>query len=582
MAELRRLIAYHDDLYYRKAKPEISDRDYDLLKLELDELLERFPELAEETNPVGVGDDRTGRFADASHRVPMLSLRKAYEKADLERFVESVQMPGNVGLEILVEPKLDGVALSVVYVEGRLDRAITRGNGRIGENVTQNVLAMSLLPERLLSANPPELVEIRGEVFVSRKAFYDFNVRRMEMGEEPFSLPRSLVAGSLKLESAQEASGRPLSFLAFGIGAYLPEDDNPMSQLSLYQRFAAWGVPALEVFRIARSNSELEKLIHEVNSERGLYPFYTDGLVLKINDIRRQRELGSSTSYPNWAIACKFRENHVRTKLLGVDVQIGRTGRITPVAQLEAVEVDGSLVRRAALHSFQAIAELDLRIGDMVVLEKAGAVIPSVLRVDLSFRDSDCRIVVPPKECPWCGTYLIEPSSKGYPSCPNWYCDGRVQRRLEHFVSRQGVFIRGIGPATIRALRSSGAIDRASDFYRLDSKRLIEALGVSDVSAQKIQEAINETRTAELWRFIAGLSVPDLGEKGSKELALAVGSLDVLSKLDPSCLETEEGMEKWNLSSIAARSLKRSLEQTDLRATINDLLDQGVNPQVRR
>lgn len=527
LAALREEIAYHDDLYYRKAAPEISDAEYDDLKRELRRLESLIPA---ESIPEKVGDDRTGKGREIRHGKPMLSLEKAYSDEELKAFYERVaSFSGGQDIAFWVEPKVDGMAISVVYENGEFSRALTRGNGRVGELVSENALMIANLPRRLGGESVPERVEMRGEVFVGFSDFRKLNERRLEAGEVPFAHPRSVAAGAMKLIDRAEVGERSLSVVFFGYGAFESSRGEPESQSTFYARAMEWGLPVLEVSRRVKGFDELRAVVGELANGRAVYPFPTDGLVVKVDDVSLRSRLGDGSAAPRWAIALKFETKRVETRLLGVTVQVGRTGLLTPVAELEPVTLSGSEIARASLHNAGVVERLGLGIGDVVYLEKAGEIIPNVVGVNAAKRGDGIVPYVCPVKCPSCGAAVEERGARRY--CRNRECPEQVCRRIEHFASSRALGIAGLGPATIAKLVASGALADVSELYSLRLEDFETAgLGMG-VSARKLLLEIERSRNAELWRVLVGLGIPGIGESRAKALATALGDLEAFAGL---------------------------------------------------
>ncbi len=530
LLQLRAEIAYHDDLYYKKAAPEISDAEYDALKRELRRLEALYPEAAVEES---VGDDRAGRFPEVEHLVPMLSLEKAYSESELSAFHERISAEaGTDDVVYSVEPKMDGMAISVVYENGVFARALTRGDGVKGEDISENALQIAGLPRRLSGVGFPRRVELRGEVFVRFEDFREVNAERLEAGEEAFSHPRSMAAGSAKLGDPQAVAGRRLSVVFFGLGAFDAEEAPPATQAEFYERAKEWGLPVLEAVVEVRGEAALLRAVEGMQQERLALPYPTDGTVVKVDSLALQRLLGASRSAPHWALAYKSSGRYVETRLLGVRFQVGRSGALTPVAELEAVELAGSTVQRASLHNFAELERLDLRVGDSVYLEKAGEIIPQVVGVDFAKREPESRSLNLPENCPFCGRALFSEAGRAKVYCPNEACPERVKRRLEHFVSRGAVAMEGWGPATVGGLVDKGYVSDIADLYQVDAAVLAELEHVGEESAEQLLRAREESKEQELWRVVYGLGIPGIGEVRARRIATRLHGLEELAGLE--------------------------------------------------
>lgn len=538
LAELRAALARHDVLYHQKATPEISDAAYDKLKRELRALEAKEPELA----AVGVasaeiGDDRTGLFPTHRHRLPMLSLDKAYTQGELNAFhARLVKRLGQPSLAYVVEPKIDGLAISVTYEHGTLVRAVTRGNGFEGDDITVNARLIRGLPRQLNLTSPagpaprpwPERIELRGEIYVTFAEFERINADRETAGEPLFAHPRSLAAGTVRQRVATEVMRRNLDIVFYGIGACEPAAMRPPTQHDLHEWFRSWGVPGLKSYQRARDAEGLWSTIEAVKRARSQFPFPTDGVVIKVDDVRWQNELGESESAPRWAIAYKFPPERTETELLAITVQVGRTGVLTPVAELAPVTLAGTTVARATLHNRDEILRKDIRVGDFVYVEKAGEIIPAITGVNLARRT---EVTIPytfPKHCPACMSPTIEDALASAVRCANEACPAQLRRRLEHFASKAGVAITGLGPAMIEALVAAERVHDIPDLYHLKVEDVIAAGVKGEKSAERLLTAIERSRQAELWRFIHGLGLPQVGAARARELAGKYGSLAAL------------------------------------------------------
>ncbi len=539
----------HDELYFKKAAPEISDAAYDALKREeraLEKILSPGVSSADQAAAgSGLGDDRTGAFPTREHREPMLSLEKAYTEAELRAFLTGVQrVLGRDDGVWVVEPKFDGLAISVTYEGGRLVHAVTRGDGQRGDDVTANVLTIDSVP-RALPAGCPDVVEIRGEVYMDYAEFARINAERDEAGEEPFAHPRNLAAGTLKQKDPGEVAQRKLSAVFYGLGAWQGSPPVPETQQALHGLIRAWGLPGIVRTVVAANAEDVWAAVEGFGRERAALPFPTDGVVVKIDSRIAQLRLGASDEAPRWAVAYKYPPQRVTTRLTAITLQVGRSGVVTPVAELEPVAIGGTSISRATLHNADEIARRDLRIGDVVYVEKAGEIIPAITGVDLSRRAPDSVAFTFPKNCPSCETTLVRADGEAAERCPNGRCPAQVRRRIEHFASSSGVGINGLGPVLIGKLVNAGKVADVADLYRL--KR------ADGVSANVLAE-IERSRRAELGRFIFGLGLPGIGSKGAAELATRYGSLSALAQ--------SEGLD------------------AESRALIAELVALGVDPQL--
>lgn len=515
IAELRQEVARHDDLYFRQATPAISDFEYDLLKAKLLRLEALFPEAAEKAVAIGpVGDDRMDGFTRFRHVVPMLSLDKAMSLEDLAAFHRRmVRELGKEEVFYQVEPKFDGVAVSLIYEMGHLVRAVTRGNGVEGDEITANLRATGVLPERLrsdLGAVIPERVELRGEVFMSFLEFDRIQRERSAAGEEGFANPRNLAAGTVKLTDPAEAGERRLELVVFGWGEWLPEAECPPDLDSFQRKLQKWGLLGVSEIREARGWHELQAAVSEVERSRNELGFPIDGAVVKVASVAEQDLLGLGTTAPKWAIAVKFPPKRAMTRLLGITLQVGRSGVLTPVAELEPVLLSGTTVSRATLHNAAEIERLDLRIGDFVQVEKAGEIIPAIVGVDVEQRRDGSERFAWPSHCPVCGGNLLREEGQAAILCVNEECPARIARWVEHFASALG--IRGLGPSTAGIL-VEGGLRSPGDLYARNWE------GIGGRRGEQLQAAVEESRNADWEQVVWGIGIPGVGQRRAEGVA---------------------------------------------------------------
>ena len=535
---LRREIAQSDALYFKQATPEISDFAYDQLKRELADLEAAFPQLSESGGPRSpVGDDRTGIFPVCFHREPMLGLDKTYSESDLRAFLGRLgRQIGREDFPVVVEPKIDGFAVSVTYEHGQLVRVVTRGNGAEGDDITANALTIRSLPRelRLMTAggapNPmPELIELRGEIYMTWAEFERINRAREAADEPVFAHPRNLAAGTARLLDPREVAARRLEIVFYGWGACEPETMRPATQHDFHEQARAWGLPTLEKYWIAHGADEMWAAVKGFEQARRNLTFPADGAVVKLDTVAWRREVGETDHAPRWAMAFKFAPERGETRLLGITVQVGRTGLLTPVAELAPVRLAGSTVARATLHNREAIARLDLRIGDSIYIEKAGEIIPAVGGVNLAKRPPGSQPYVFPNACPACGMAVVQLEGEAAVRCPNSACPAQVRQRILHFASKACIGIDGLGPATIDTLVTNGRVCSVADLYRLRSEDLLVPGRDRKKAADSLLAAIERSKRAELWRFIHGLSIPHVGAVAARDLARRFGSLPALA-----------------------------------------------------
>lgn len=574
IAELRDEIARHDDLYHRQAAPVISDFEYDLLKQEWNALTSAHPHLVRIVPPAPpVGDDRTEGFATVRHRLPMMSLDNTYNRAELADFdARLTRLLGTHPLGYVVEPKIDGLAISLTYVKGSLTRAVTRGNGAEGDDVTRNVVTIASLPRQLAGADHPPFMEIRGEVYMTIAEFERLNALRLEEGQPLFMNPRNLAAGTLKLLDASLVSQRRLEIVLYGLG-YV-EGALPSRQSELAALFTSWGLPAVSHLGVAHGFEAVWERIAEFDRIRHSLPFQTDGAVIKLDRRDLQEAAGATSKAPRWAIAYKFAPERAETVLRRIVLQVGRTGTLTPVAELEPVLLGGSTVARATLHNEDEIRRKDIREGDVVLVEKAGEVIPAVVGVRVDLRPADrppfdfaARVAAlgliaerSPEEAAW---KLLAGAE-----------EERIRRRVMHFVSRSAMDIAGLGEANVEQLVSRRLVREPADLYSLSREQILDLDKFAGKSADNLLAAIAVSKTPELWRLIHGLGIPNVGLRTARDLARNFHRLESLRTASGAELERVEG-----IGPVVAASLTSFFADPAQSAHLDRLLAAGVSPQ---
>ncbi len=546
IAELRVEVARHDELYYRRARPEIADFDYDRLKAELATLEARFPEEAAaagaETPTARVGDDRAEGFARVKHRLAMTTLDNTYDEAEMREFhARLAKALGADELAYTVEPKIDGVAVSLTYERGRLTRAVTRGDGEEGDDVTANVRTIRGLPDTLAGEGAPNVIEIRGEIYLRDEEFRRINQVQEEAGEAPYANPRNLAAGTLKLLDSRLVAARRLEIVLYGLG--FQSSAFCASQTEYHALLRAWGLPVIEAFRSVRGIDAVWAAIGELDVLRRGFVYATDGAVVKLDSFEQQRhpkigfrgmtaegqaEAARKLS-PRWACAYKFAPDRAETRVRDITIQVGRTGALTPVAELEPVFLAGTTVKRATLHNADEIARKDVRIGDAVLVEKAGEIIPAVVAVLVEQRPAGSAPYAFPTSCPACRTAAVRGEGEVVWRCPNPACPEKVRRRIEHFASKNGVDIDGLGEEVVALLLERSIIHSIPDVFRLRLDDLLPLKKSGEVWAANLIAAIDARRRADLWRVINGLGIPQVGAAAAKDLARVFRSLEALA-----------------------------------------------------
>jgi DNA ligase (NAD+) len=589
IADRRALVARHDELYYRRAKPEITDQEYDRLKRELADLEAKYPEAARAAGAASptasVGDDRAEGFQTYRHRQAMQSLDNTYSEAELREFHgRLVRLLGREDLGYAVEPKIDGLAVSLTYEKGRFVRAVTRGNGVEGDDVTANALTIHSLPRELKKSKAmpfPDVVEVRGEVFLTLAEFQRINLGREEAALEPYANPRNLAAGTLKQLDAREVASRRLEIVLYGMGACAPVSAGGETQSGYGARLRAWGLPTVEKSWAVQGIDAVWAAVEELDRLRDKFAYATDGAVIKLDSFAQQREAGHTSKAPRWAMAYKFAAERAETKLLAITIQVGRTGVLTPVAELEPVILAGTTVARATLHNRDEIARKDIRVGDTVSLEKAGEVIPAVIAVNLSRRPPHCAPYVFPEKCPACGTRVVQLDGEVALRCPNYDCPVQVRRRVRHFASKACVDIDGLGEAMVDQVVEEKWVESAADIYRLKRADLLTLGKDVEKSTDNLLAAIERSKGTELWRFVHGLGIPHVGAASAKDLATRFGGLEALASAR---LEDFLGEKKASLiagiGETMAQAIVTHFNQPRNRTLVAELIELGVNPPV--
>ncbi len=541
--ELRAELDQHNYRYHVLDEPSIPDVEYDRLFHELKALEAENPHLVTPDSPTQrVGSAALSAFTQVRHEIPMLSLGNAFEETDMlefdRRVNEGLDLPAaSKKVEYSCEPKLDGLAVSLLYQNGALVRGATRGDGTTGEDISVNVRTVRNIPLKLHGKGWPETLEVRGEVFMSKAGFERLNASQLEVGGKTFANPRNAAAGSLRQLDSKITANRPLEFCCYGIGQV--SHDIADSHTGNLQQLKEWGMPISREMKIAHGIEDCLKYYHDIGEKRLSLPYEIDGVVFKVNSIASQRELGFRAREPRWAIAHKFPAMEELTELLDVEFQVGRTGAVTPVARLKPVKVAGVTVANATLHNMDEVARLGLMIGDTVIIRRAGDVIPQVVQVVQERRPTDARAVEIPQTCPVCGsqverTQLIKRSkgketiSEGavYRCVGRLACGAQLKQAIIHYVSRRAMDIEGLGDKTIEQLVDEKLIGSPADLYKLKYEQIIDLEGFADISSKKLLKAIDDSKQPTLARFIYALGIPDVGEETAKVLARSLGSLD--------------------------------------------------------
>ena len=570
IAELRREIEAHNRRYYEESAPTISDREYDALYRELKDLEEAFPKLRTADSPTQqIGDKPLKAFGQITHRVPMLSLDNTYSEEEVMDFYRRIErLLPNKKIPVVIEPKVDGVAVSLLYENGQLRYAATRGDGTVGDDITQNILTIRSVP-RHLKGDVPKVLEVRGEAYLNKTGFAKLNVERREAGLPEFANPRNAAAGSLKQLDPAIAAKRPLGLVCYGTG--LIEGLKLDKHSELFALLKKLGLPGSEKWWVADSVEEILGAIHELDKIRHDFAYQTDGAVAKVDSFSQREVLGYTAKSPRWAIAFKYEAERVETRLLDIFVQVGRTGTLTPVAALEPVLVSGSTVSRATLHNEEEIARKDIRIGDTVLIEKAGEVIPAVVSVRTDLRKGSEKKFRMPKNCPECGSAVVKDEGQVAVRCVNSQCPAQVRRRIEHFASRGAMDIEGFGEAVVNQLVQQKLLADIGDIYSLKGETLLELERMGEKSVANLLEAIERSKSRPLWRLLFGLGILHVGVSASRALADHFPNLDAIA-----AGSVEELQQIPDVGEVVGRSIHEFFREPHNLAVIEKLRSAGL------
>lgn len=573
MRELETLLEHYNYKYYVENSPEVSDFEFDRLLRELQDLEAKHPSDADPNSPTRrVGSDLTSEFESVEHRYPMQSLANTYSSEELGEWIDRiVKELGEV--EFVVELKFDGTAISLCYEHGRLLRAVTRGDGRRGDDVTNNVRTIGSVPLKLRGEGYPDIFEIRGEIIMPYASFERLNREREAAGEAPMANPRNAAAGTLKQQSSQVVARRGLDCTLYHIAG----DNLPYTtHAEMLSAARDWGFKISDHTAICRSREEVEKFIAYWDTERKRLPYATDGIVIKVNDYALQRTLGSTAKAPRWAVAYKFQAERALTRLISVDFQVGRTGAVTPVANLEPVQLAGTVVKRASIHNADQIAALDIRLGDMVYVEKGGEIIPKITEVELSERPADSKPFEYITHCPECGSELVRYEGEAKHFCPNSAeCKPQILGRIVHFVSRKAMDIEGLGGETIELLWQNGLIKDIADIYDLNPQQLAQLPRLGDRSAANILEGVRISKEVPFERVLFALGIRFVGETTAKYLASHFRTLDAIAEAT-----TEELAEAEEVGEKIAIAITEYFTNEHNRSIVERLRAAGLNFEI--
>ncbi len=573
IAELARL----DHAYYVQDQPLLPDIEYDKLFRELLEIEAQHPDWVQLDSPSQrVGGNASALFTEVKHYTPMLSLNNALTQDEAQAFdkrcAEGLERDC---VEYAVELKFDGLAISLWYEEGVLKKAATRGDGYTGEDVTANVLTIKSIPLRLNTPRPPQFIEVRGEVFMSHHAFKQLNQQAIARGDKTFANPRNAAAGSLRQLDPQVTATRPLSFFSYGVGA-VQGWVVPKSHSELMETYMSWGLPVCEYRQVVRGFDGLLAFYDQIGKIRDQLPYDIDGVVYKVNSRTEQDELGFVSRAPRFAVAHKFPAQEALTRLLGIDVQVGRTGAITPVARLEPVVVGGVTVTNATLHNEDEIRRKDVRIGDIVIVRRAGDVIPEVVSVVKEQRSSELTAFVMPSQCPICGSHIERPVDEAIARCTGGlFCQAQRKQALLHFAQRKAMDIEGLGDKLVDQLVDQQIIKTPADLYRLGFMSLVQLERMGEKSAQNLLASIEKSKKTTLARFIFALGIRHVGETTGKDLAQHFQSIDALITAS-----YEQLLEVKDVGPTVAQSIIEFMAESHNREVIEALIASGIECQV--
>lgn len=585
---LRTELARHSRLYHELDTPEIDDADYDRLFRELQELERQWPEFVTPDSVTSkVGSAPSKQFKPVKHTVLMLSLQNAMDEAEFLAFDERTRKLLSVDIvDYVIEPKIDGLSAELVYENGLLTLASTRGDGAVGEDITLNVRTIGDVPDRISDAHreshdlplfsesvpgQPDVVEIRGEIYMPTQPFRLMNQERVEKGMSPFANPRNAAAGSVRQLDPSVTASRPLSFFAYSVGRF--EDSSVHSQWELLGRLKGWGFKVSSLARRVSGPKAVLTVFQELGTMRDELPFEIDGAVVKVDSFEQQNRLGEISRSPRWAIALKFPPRREKTRVVNITVQVGRTGVLTPVAELEPVQVAGVTVRRATLHNEDEIRRKDIRIGDIVEVQRAGDVIPEVVRAVGEERTGNEIMFVMPGQCPSCGDPVGRVEGETAWRCTNISCPAQFREHVIHFASKRAMNIDGLGEKLIDQLIDAGLVQDIADIYRLNVESLAALERMGTKSARNIVDAIDASRSRPLGAFINALGIRQVGETTARDLAATFGSIQALADAS-----AEKLQEIQDVGPVVAESIRQFFDSPHNTATIAALAAAGVNP----
>ena len=569
---LRAEIRYHDRLYYVESRPEISDLDYDRLLQRLKQLEMEHPDLIAPDSPTQrVGDAPVAYLTQVAHRVPMLSIDNTYSLAELREFgARTAKLLEGESIEWVVELKVDGVAVALIYEDGLLARALTRGNGVVGDDITHNVRTVADVPLRLCGGDVPAVLEVRGEVYMTNTDLVQLNEAQQQQGEAPFANTRNVTAGSIRMLDPRVCAARRLRVFCHGVGYC--EGIRATTHAEFLREIAGYGLPPTPLAECFPTFDKAVDYCGEVIERLHEFDFEVDGLVLKVNRFEQRERLGARSKSPRWVVAYKWEKYEATTRLNAINVQVGKTGAITPVAELEPVQLAGTTVSRASLHNADEIERKDIRVGDVVVVEKAGKIIPHVVRVEKHERITELAPFPFPKNCPECDTVLVKDEGGVYIRCPNRDCPAQVKERIRHFASRNCMDIEGLGDKLVDQLVASGLVKNYGDLYRLTLEQLLTLERMGQKSSENLLAGIAASKDRGLARVLNALSIRHVGVRVASVLAESFASIDQLQQAS-----VEQLSHTNEIGEIIAESVYRFLHSPHGAQTLAELRALGVH-----
>ncbi|MEC8753924.1 MAG: NAD-dependent DNA ligase LigA [Verrucomicrobiota bacterium] len=565
----------HNKLYYVDAKPQISDKDFDNLLTKLEALENKFPQFKSESSPTQrVGGKPLDEFNSIKHSIPMQSLSNTYNKEELFKFDERIRkLIDESECEYIIEPKIDGVAISIRYENGNLKYAVTRGDGITGDDVTENIKTIKSIPLKLLGDNVPSILEIRGEIFLNKNKFEDLNKKRIKEGKEPFANPRNACAGSLKLLDPKEVSKRPLDAIFYNLGEHTL--DKIDTHFNLLEKLKKYGIKVSPFYEKIKKFDLLLKNLDKLQNLSNQFPFEIDGAVIKVNKLSFHSILGKTSKSPRWAVAYKYESEQAITRLNAISIQVGRTGVLTPVAELESVQLAGTLVKRATLHNYDEIIRKDIRVGDYVIIEKAGEIIPIVLKVILEKRKQNLKKFEFPKFCPSCSTPIHKNDEEVAIRCNNNRCPSKLKNWITHFASRKAMDITGLGESVVEQLIKNKLIQSPPDIYELKLSDLINLERFGEKSAQNLINNINDSKKISFGRVLYALGIPHVGKTASETIANYYQNINSIF-----LTSIEELEEIDDVGPIVAKSIEAYFSNPEYQLVIQRLKNYGIKFEI--